>query len=534
MFSILLYLYLTRLVLCRWIEFTRIKRLLCDTILRMLEVSRLNRTHVSSQRIRACWNRWHQIVSAQNDQVKACRMIVQCYRKILRTAVFTWRKNGDAVFNLQKMRTMTLTKIMQMTKLNGLRRFYDWKLVAQEMRTEEEHVNRLGVVLKRLKTIRRQRRAWGAWKTLFLKVNSPTVSNGATLRLYGTKYVNAVTRAQYWSSKLLRHVVTCTSVEPVLELAVQALQSVLPQFTPSLYYLHHDHAYLWGNEVYRSGRRAHSPQHGGGGASAAPTPMSATATAAALHQLQQSRQSPTSSRYLQQQQDAYFSSIDGAAGGRSAAGPMGTPNSHHRGHHILPVPIPMQMPAPPTGPFSPAGASMPYSPYAPSVSSAAAGGGGRGVGGGAAGRHHPPYASPYTPRTPFAHHPRHHQGTAGNANLSASASASASVLGAGSGCTVLLGEGIVGRCAEQRCLQVFRHGVVTDGVHSQPRSYCSMFIPVPEHSFNINGTGTACHMCYAVHHTLQMYSFCYVFVFAMFLFIFMFLCIICIVSFARG
>jgi hypothetical protein len=56
------------------------------------------------------------------------------------------------------------------------------------------------------------------------------------------------------------------------------------------------------------------------------------------------------------------------------------------------------------------------------------------------------------------------------------------------GSTVLLGEGIVGRCAAQRCVQVFRQGRVSDGTHSQSRLYASMNIPVPEFSFNINGT----------------------------------------------
>jgi len=53
--------------------------------------------------------------------------------------------------------------------------------------------------------------------------------------------------------------------------------------------------------------------------------------------------------------------------------------------------------------------------------------------------------------------------------------------------TVLLGEGVVGRCAQHRCLQVYRQGVITDGVYTQKRMYCSMNVPVPEDSFNING-----------------------------------------------
>lgn len=58
---------------------------------------------------------------------------------------------------------------------------------------------------------------------------------------------------------------------------------------------------------------------------------------------------------------------------------------------------------------------------------------------------------------------------------------------AAAGTTVLLGEGVVGRCAQQRCVQVFRQGKVSDGMHTQSRIYCSMNIPVPEHSFNISG-----------------------------------------------
>lgn len=63
------------------------------------------------------------------------------------------------------------------------------------------------------------------------------------------------------------------------------------------------------------------------------------------------------------------------------------------------------------------------------------------------------------------------------------------------GTTILLGEGLVGRCAQQRCMQVYRQGVVTDGTYTQGRIYCSMNVPVPEHSFNINGernTNAAC------------------------------------------
>ena len=53
--------------------------------------------------------------------------------------------------------------------------------------------------------------------------------------------------------------------------------------------------------------------------------------------------------------------------------------------------------------------------------------------------------------------------------------------------TILLGEGVVGRCAQQRCLQVYRQAVITDGVYSQKRMYCSMNVPVPEDASNING-----------------------------------------------
>ena len=49
-----------------------------------------------------------------------------------------------------------------------------------------------------------------------------------------------------------------------------------------------------------------------------------------------------------------------------------------------------------------------------------------------------------------------------------------------------MGEGVVGRCAAQRCLQVYREGVITDGVYSQRRLYCSMNVPVPENAHNIN------------------------------------------------
>lgn len=52
---------------------------------------------------------------------------------------------------------------------------------------------------------------------------------------------------------------------------------------------------------------------------------------------------------------------------------------------------------------------------------------------------------------------------------------------------MLLGEGLVGRCAQQRFMQVFRQGVVTNGTYSQSRVYCSTNVPVPEHSFNICG-----------------------------------------------
>lgn len=55
------------------------------------------------------------------------------------------------------------------------------------------------------------------------------------------------------------------------------------------------------------------------------------------------------------------------------------------------------------------------------------------------------------------------------------------------GSTVLLGEGLVGRCAQQRCVQVYRQGVISDGTYSQSRLYCSMNIPVPDHSFDVTG-----------------------------------------------
>lgn len=58
------------------------------------------------------------------------------------------------------------------------------------------------------------------------------------------------------------------------------------------------------------------------------------------------------------------------------------------------------------------------------------------------------------------------------------------------GTTVLLGEGLVGRCAQQRCAQVYRQGKLMDGAYSQKRVYCSLHIPVPEHSFDINGRET--------------------------------------------
>lgn len=52
--------------------------------------------------------------------------------------------------------------------------------------------------------------------------------------------------------------------------------------------------------------------------------------------------------------------------------------------------------------------------------------------------------------------------------------------------TILVGEGAVGRCAQQRCLQVYREGVISDGQYSQRRLYCSLNIPAPENAFNIN------------------------------------------------
>jgi len=228
--------------------------------MRMMEVSRLNKTYVSTVRLRACWNRWHRTVAFNTNQMKACRMVVQCYRKILRNAVFTWRRNCDFQHSVLQVRRMTMKKLLQMARFHMLNRFFRWKVATHHLKQSEEHVEKMGVVLKRLRFIRRKRRAWGAWKSLFRSISTPAVSSIATLKLNGPKYANAITRAQYWSSTLMRGVLTNTSLEPVLHQALEAIHSILPELTPSLYYLHHEHAFLQGYAL-RSGiqRRSESP-----------------------------------------------------------------------------------------------------------------------------------------------------------------------------------------------------------------------------------------------------------------------------------
>ncbi len=233
----------------RWKANSRILGLLNKTIMRMLEVSRLNKTYVSTVRLRACWNRWHRTIAYGHNQMKACRMVVQCYRKILRNAVFTWRRNCDYHHNTLQIRRMAMKKLLQLAHFHMLNRFFTWKVAANHMKQSEEHVERMGVVLKRLRFLRRKRRAWGAWKGLFRSISAPVTSSVASLKVNGPKYVNAITRAQYWSSSLLRSVLTNTTLNPVLELALEALHSILPELTPSLYYLHHEHAYLQGHAL---------------------------------------------------------------------------------------------------------------------------------------------------------------------------------------------------------------------------------------------------------------------------------------------
>jgi hypothetical protein len=255
---------------------------MCDTIVRMMEASRLNHTHVSTVRLRACWSRWTHIVAVNNNQTKACRMIVQCYRKILRTAVYAWRRHSDHQRNNLQVRRMTMAKLLQMARLHGWNRFYIWKSEVERLRAAEEHVDKMGVVLKRLRVIRRKRRAWGAWKKIFAELNSPALSTGATLRLCGPKYANAITRAQYWSSTLMRSVLVNTTLEPVLNLALEALHSILPEYTPSLYYLHHEHQYLWGHALSVHSLSTATPQR-------ASSPSMLDRTTTALRQLHLSR-----------------------------------------------------------------------------------------------------------------------------------------------------------------------------------------------------------------------------------------------------
>ena len=244
----------------RWQENTRKLRLLSSTIIRMLEVSHLNQTYVSILRVRHLWSRWTHTVTKNNNKIKACRMVVRCYRKILRFAVYTWRRNADHHRSALQVRRLAMQNLLQMARMHGFNRFFIWKSATQQLRAAEEHVEKLGVVLKRLRVIRRKRRAWGAWKTLFAQLNSPISSSGATLRVCGPKYINAITRAQYWSSTLLRSVLVHTTLEPVLNLALEALQSVLPEYCPSLYYLHHEHEYLWGHALSpHHHARQHSP-----------------------------------------------------------------------------------------------------------------------------------------------------------------------------------------------------------------------------------------------------------------------------------
>lgn len=268
-------------------EHTRILRLMCDTIVRMLEVSHLNRSYVSTVRLRSCWNRWWGIVSHCNNQIKACRMIVQCYRKILRSALFAWRHNCDQQHSIAQARRMTMKKLLQLARFHALSRFYIWRSVAQQLKVAEDHVNRMGMVLKRMRLIRKLRRSWTSWRTLFKQLNSPVTSTGATLKIHGPKYVNAITRSQYWSSSLLRCVLVSTSVEPVLELALEALRSVLPEFVASLYYVHHQHEYLWGLTSSSQLRSSSDTSYLNSPSRASPLSMDRTATA--LKRLQLSR-----------------------------------------------------------------------------------------------------------------------------------------------------------------------------------------------------------------------------------------------------
>lgn len=244
----------------------------------MLEVTHHNQTYVSTARLRACWSRWAHIMHVNRNQMKACRMVVQCYRKILRTALYTWRRQSDYHHTTLQVRRLAMANLLQMARMHCWNRFYVWKSAVQQMRSVEEHVDKLGLVLKRLRVIRRKRRAWGAWKTLFAKLNSPVASTGVTLRVCGPKYINAITRAQYWSSTLMRSVLVNTTLEPVLALALEALHSVLPEYAPSLYYLEQDQEYLWGHSL------PVQAQHRG---SASPTALDSMASS--LRKLQLSR-----------------------------------------------------------------------------------------------------------------------------------------------------------------------------------------------------------------------------------------------------
>lgn len=293
MFAVVLISGVWSLFHLRWVENTRILRLLCDTIVRMLEVSKLNQTYVSSVRLRNCWQRWCGIVSLWSNQIKACRMIVQCYRKILRTAMFAWRRNCDQQHSTAQARRMTMKKLLQLARFHALNRFHTWKNTTQQMKVAEEHVNKLGLVLKRLRLLRKKRRTWTAWKCLFKELNSPITSTGATLKIHGPKYVNAITRSQYWSSSLLRCVLLSTSLEPVLQLVLEAFSSMVPQFVPSVYYLHHQQQYLWGctaqststtpGTSFARTNRSHSAHP------SQSSPMSLHHTTTALKQLQLSR-----------------------------------------------------------------------------------------------------------------------------------------------------------------------------------------------------------------------------------------------------
>jgi hypothetical protein len=388
----------------------------------MLEVSRLNQTYVSSTRLRACWSRWANIVHINRSQMKACRMVVQCYRKIMRTALYAWRRQGDQQHNTLQVRRMAMGNLLQMARMHGLNRFYVWKTAVQHLRAVEEHVDKLGVVLKRLRFIRRKRRAWGAWKTLFAKLNSPVTSSGATLRVCGPKYINAVTRAQYWSSTLMRSVLVNTTIEPVLQLALEALHSILPEFAPSLYYLEQDQEYLWGHSL-----PAH-PMH----QSASPSALDRTTSS--LRKLQLSRRySPVAHEPHTEASRQFF--------------PV-TFSSEEETPYQMRSPVFTQPASSHRSPFSKS--------FRPKLALLSA------------------YflACLFTPGFSRSHDPF---------------SPAHAAAGQPAGATVLLGEGLVGRCAQQRCAQVFRQGSVSDGKFSQSRVYCSMNIAVPEHSFNVNG-----------------------------------------------